>query len=251
MTPGRGPVPDLTVRELSVCSEGSWSFETSKLTWQPSWLAHRAEFDPFPAYAHDLDVVRAAAGSAAALVPPLWDVTLHVADREETARTNGHSTAWVNRDYEGDPRRPVDRSREGLILLGGKRVPPHPAMTRYLVAHEYGHNVAYMLCHLRGSNLHDDAIVNGYAALRGIPDSTHHGSGGRWHDSAHEIFACDFRVLVLGAETEFWPHPGTGRPEGTAGLREWWAQALADLAAARNGAAAAPEDAGDAGACGD
>jgi hypothetical protein len=227
-------VPDLIVRELAVCSEGSWGFEKSDLTWQPAWLAHRAEFDPFPCYPHDMDVIRASAASAAAHVPPLWDVALYVADREEISRTNGFSTAWVDRDYDEDGRSSV-RGHSGLIVLSGKRVQPHPAMSRYLVAHEYGHNVHYMLCHLRGKHLHDDAVIRDYAAVRGIPDSTHHGSGGRWHDSAHELVACDFRILVLGAETEFWPHPGIARPEEITGLREWWAQALADLARARSG----------------
>jgi hypothetical protein len=61
----------------------------------------------------------------------------------------------------------------------------------------------------------------------------HHGEGGTWHDSACEILACDFRILVTGMEAEFWPHPGIPRPEMVPALRDWWDAALARLADAR------------------
>ncbi len=120
----------------------------------------------------------------------------------------------------------------GLIVMSGKRQPPHPAMTRYLVAHEYGHNVEWMLERVRDSKtLHSGEVVAEYAKLRGLPDDAlHHGSGGRWHDSATEIFACDFRILVGQTETEHWPHPGIPHPvDVDADLAAWWAQSLDEM----------------------
>jgi hypothetical protein len=117
--------------------------------------------------------------------------------------------------------------RRGIIFLCGKRVPPHPAVTRYLVAHEYGHNVEYMLNIARGAqSAWDEALSIEYAQVRGLPDSTlHHGDGGNWHDSIHEIIACDFRILVCETEVEFWPHAGIARPEHVPALAAWWAEA--------------------------
>ncbi|MGI8334376.1 hypothetical protein ACRYCC_30870 [Actinomadura scrupuli] len=59
----------------------------------------------------------------------------------------------------------------------------------------------------------------------------HAGAGGTWYDGIHEIWACDFRILVCQVETEYWPHPGVPRPEEARGLAGWWS-AMADLSAA-------------------
>jgi len=58
----------------------------------------------------------------------------------------------------------------------------------------------------------------------------HHGSGGRWHDSAIEVFACDFPILAGDVETACWPpHPGLFCPEQVDGLAEWWTAAVEEL----------------------
>lgn len=100
-------------------------------------------------------------------------------------------------------------------------------MTRHLVGHELGHNVEYMLEDLGGNPVHQGVVVKDYAKLRGLPDtSLHHGEGGRWHDSAYEVFACDMRILACDLEPEYWPHPGVPHPHEVDGLLAWWSDAL-------------------------
>lgn len=226
-------MPEIVVRPLDIMTEAEWSFRTQEPRWQ-----HRPPygsggvFDPFPGYRHQLKTVEDTARWCESLVPPLWDVELYVADREEQGRSNGYSNLVQPSHYEGDEW--VKDNPIGLILLSGKRVPPHPAVTRYLVAHEYGHNVEWMLNQLRGAkNPQGDELIEAYAKVRELPDEAlHHGSGGRWHDSATEIFACDFRVLVCRAEAEYWPHPGVPEPGAVPGLAEWWKDATEQLRSA-------------------
>lgn len=224
-------MPGIRVHELRVADEGRWQFRDSLLTWCPvNRYGFTSTFDPFPAYAHDRRAAELAAAYVTGRCVPLWDVDLYLADREEVSRSNGHSNIHEGH-YEGGE---WVKHRSGMIMLGGKRIPPHPAMTRHLVGHEYGHNVAYMLNSLRDDVKHlgsTEGLERDYAKVRGLPEaSVHHGEGGSWHDSACEIMACDFRILLLGVETEFWPHPGIPRPEDVAGLMNWWADARGRLA---------------------
>jgi len=228
---------EIRVHELRVAEQGRWQFRDSALTWCPvKRYGFTSTFDPFPAYAHDRAATEAAAAHVQGCWPPLWDVDCYLADREENSRSNGHSNVHEGH-YEGGE---WVKFPAGMIMLGGKRVPPHPAMTRYLVGHEYGHNVAYMLNSLRDGVKHiasTDDLEREYAQVRGLPDgSVHHGEGGNWHDSACEIMACDFRILVCQVETEFWPHPGIPRPEDAGGVAGWWRAASARLDEARSAA---------------
>jgi hypothetical protein len=206
--------------------------EESRLSWRPDDYAPRAAFDPFPAYPHDDVTARDQAQAITEAVPPLWDVTCYLASHEPAARTNGYSAYWTGRTH-GDDGKPKPGPVHGYMVLGAKRIMPHPAMTRYLVAHEYGHNVEWMLNIARGADrIYDDTMVREYARIRRL-SGDHHGTGGRWHDSPTEILACDFRILILQAETEFWPHPGIPRPETIPELRRWWTAQLDILAEAR------------------
>lgn len=222
---------EIVIRELNVMTDAGWSFNDSMPVWRHGRLGSSGRFDPFPAYPHDVAVVREMAERVQRICPPRWDVELYVADREELGRSNGYSNAHEDGHYD-DNDHWVRDAPSGLIMLSGKRVPPHPAMTRYLVAHEYGHNVEWMLNDARGERLQGDAVVTEYAKMRGMSTPVHHGSGGRWHDSAAEVFACDFRILVCDVEEEFWPHPGVPHPRElpqTGDLIAWWAKAQEGL----------------------
>lgn len=202
----------------------AWGFRDPGPTFRPKvegakWYAFSIQYDPFPAYPHDIELARQVARQVEQEFPPLWDVHLYVGDREDFSRTNGCSNSEGMYDY--DTREYVGHI--GFIFLGGKRVPPHPAMTKHLVAHEYGHNVQWMLAHEAGhSDTHTMDFLRVYAEMRGLDEDTlHFGDGGRWHDAVGEIFACDFRIAVCGLGLDYWPHMGIKRPEETHAI-EWW-----------------------------
>ncbi len=219
-------MPDVTIHELDVMREANWSFRRSEPVVHRAPYSSSGAFDPFPAYAHERRPVADAVAHVIERCPPLWNVDIFLADREEAGRSNGYSDIAEPQHYDEADGCWVRDTPAGLIMMSGKRVPPHPAMSRYLVAHEYGHHVEWFLEHARGHRLRSGAIVAGYAKMRGLA-SVHHGSGGRWHDSVDEVFACDFRIVVCDVETEFWPHPGIPRPEDCrAPVRDWWADAL-------------------------
>ena len=117
------------------------------------------------------------------------------------------------------------RSATGVIVISGKRIPIMPAMTRYLVSHEYGHLVETALVKAKRLD------INEYAKMRGCDSRNTEFYGGRtWHKAFGEIFANDFRIIVCDREPEFWPHP-VCHPSSDKALIEWWiAQAEKPLA---------------------
>jgi len=226
---------DIHVRELDLASEGRWSFADSKLRWHLGGIGMATEFDPFPAYRHDMLVVKSEARRVTEICPPIWDIKLLVANRESVGRTNATSSMSWDGHYNDDDEWIKDPP-VGLIIMSGKRTPPHPAVTRHLVAHEYGHHIEYMLEHLAGSkSTSAGTVVKEYAKLRGLDTSTlHHGDGGTWHNAAAEIFACDFRIVVCHAEPDFWPHEGVPRPTRLPfPVVDWWDDAVGRLRAER------------------
>lgn len=222
-------MPKIIVRELDLATAGQWTFADSKLRWQHRRYGTGAEFDPFPAYRHDVRVVRDTIRDVTEFCQPIWDIDLLVANREVAGRTNAFSHLNQSGHYEADEW--VKDAPTGLIMMSGKRIPPHPAMARHLVAHEYGHHVEWMLETLTGSKkIYSGDVIREYAELRGLPDSAiHHGEGGTWHNAASEVFACDFRLICCDIEVEYWPHPGVPHPLHDVGimtaLENWWALA--------------------------
>lgn len=222
----------IAIHELDVPADAVWRFHDSAPTWQHRHHGSMATFDPFPAYPHRRADVDEAAAHVEQVCPPLWDVELYIANREEVGRSNGFSSLREGGHYEGSEW--VKDPPTGLIMLSGKRVPPHPAVTRYLVAHEYGHNVEWMLNLSRGAkHVQDETLIREYARLRLVgadPDDPNqvilHGTGGVWHQAVTELFACDFRLLACEVEPDYWPHPRIPRPDSIPGLAEWWHEAL-------------------------
>lgn len=184
--------------------------------------------DPFPGYAHDMALVEDTIG----IVRRAWDlpddVSLLIATMpyEEVGRTNG----WTQHDwkYYGDDGEPLGENRLYIpsIGLSGKRIPPHPAMTRYLVAHEYGHVACGWIAAREGAKAGSTSeIEKEYRRIRELPSDRMYG-GRTWHEDAGEVMANDFRILICNIEPEFWPHPGIDRPDGPLEfvLRDWWEQ---------------------------
>jgi hypothetical protein len=223
-------------------SDVQWPFASKPhVLTRPQFSYPRAiEVDPFPAYPHDAEVTAATAERAMASFPIRFLVTLYILPHEMPGRTNGHAnqnTLYKECDCAkcrataAKENRPL-RAKDGFepwIVMPAKRIPPHPAMTRYLVAHEYGHIVQKWMELQRG--MKDEATTEldrEYMALR--PASHKEYGGGRWHGNIGELFANDFRILVTGVESEFWPHPGFPRPEEVPAVCEFWRAAVQQFA---------------------
>ena len=199
---------------------------------------HGESVDPYPCYAHDAALVHHEAEVTAAVFPLPADVHICIFDREGPSRTNGFTRIGTFYNHGGSVKK-----WEATIVLYGKRIPPHPALTRYLVSHEYGHAVAEHLRRVVGTpcecgnpdcsrNYDESKLYREYEKLRAFKSPEFYG-GGTWHASVSELFANDFRIIVAGSETEFWPHPGFPRPEELPAVREFWeSQTKAALAAA-------------------
>lgn len=177
--------------------------------------SHQEHVDPYPAYSHDVELVHREARRVIRALPIGVPVLISVLAVEGLDRVNGHCR--IDYDYKGEKPHPWAAS----IVLWGKRIPIHPAMTRYLVAHEYGHAVEKYIATLRGETGDSQKLRAEYGRLRGCRRQKYYG-GGTWHASPGELFANDFRILVAGAEPEFWPHPGFQRPERVAAVRAFW-----------------------------
>lgn len=216
----------MTVRVIEV-RELDWSFDDAPPAWRTTSQIKNygtaEKVDPTPCYTHDLELVRAEAGHVHGVFPIGVPVTIHVAPWESLGRTNGWASQEWN--YYAGPKRD-QKVWEVAIALSGKRIPPHPAMTRYLVAHEYGHAVDDWLCHVRG--LQPNGLDDEYRKLRNLSKAAYRYGPGRWHSNVGELIANDFRILVAKREREFWPHPGLERPERLPAIRKFWRDAVGD-----------------------
>lgn len=151
--------------------------------------------DPFPGYAHNRKLVEETLARVEAIFPVKLLPYLFILHHEETSRINGHTSRFY---YEGEYGYPY-------IVLSGKRIPPHPAMTRYLVSHEYGHVLRWVIERGMGFKADSNELYEMYAELRQMTPPSHYGAR-TWHRAVGEVFANDFRVILCGIECEFWPH---------------------------------------------
>jgi hypothetical protein len=201
-----------------------WRFENAAPQVDFEHFGHGSvTVDPFPCYAHDISRVRNCADLVTKAFPITWPVTFYVLSNEVTGRTNafaqGNAFDYnVKQDIDGEPEHYI---RAPYIVMSGKRIPIMPSMTRYLVAHEYGHIVEDWIAKQRKQR--DSELLADYAKLRGIGFPKSYG-GGTWHATPGEIFANDFRILITKQETEFWPHP-CARPEDSLAVIGWWEKA--------------------------
>lgn len=196
--------------EVFLARDVKWQYEHEHPFYQIT--PHSYEWvDPMPAYAHSAHVVHGTLEHCKTVFPPVTDMTVAVISHESRGRTNG----WSSKDYYGD------KPWHAVVCLSAKRIPIHPAMSRYVTAHEYGHHVHWWLEHLRG--LEENEMYDEYAKIRNVRNIP--GTPGQWHKAVGEVFACDFRILLAGVELEYWPHPGIERPDSLATdhpVRQFW-----------------------------
>jgi hypothetical protein len=177
-----------------------------------------AKFDPFPCYTHPKDLVVKTVEHVEKCFPIGFRTFYHVFPYECIGRTNGQaSTDTVT--YASDDQ---GATWVGEVQLHGKRIPLHPAMTRYLVAHEYGHIVDNWINWCMKKQF--DALDKDYARMRNIPDSIGYG-GRKWHNNVGEVIANDFRILCTNTEVEFWPHD-CKHPLEDDNAKNWWYEAM-------------------------
>lgn len=173
------------------------------------------EVDPFPGYEHDTTRVSNLLAMAGEAFPIGFRVDAYVTTYEGVSRRNGET-------------RMVPGAKAGSVamalILWGKRQMIHPAMTRYLVAHEYGHAVEHWLT---AEGQIGRYFLDEYAALRGLKAYFAGPTGGKYHRAVEEIFANDFRVVITEQETEFWPHPYPP-PSEVPVIVEWWKRRQAE-----------------------
>jgi hypothetical protein len=183
--------------------------------------------DPAPCYHHDVALVKAKLVELRRVAPLPLPLTVYLLSHEETSRCNG---AYTDDYVYGDDKTQVEIGGKkrypptGWIVLSGKRIPIMPAMTRYLIAHEYGHAVEHWLGKVR----HGEDRMNTWYRKHVRPEAEHGYGCGRWHKNIGEVFANDFRILVAKAEPEFWPHPYP-RPEKSPKVRAFWRKVAKEL----------------------
>lgn len=174
--------------------------------------------DPFPCYAHSPDLVRRTTNVLDQVMPLDGRTDVYLPAWEATGRTNGHASPMSNWDKE-------DTEFGAMIVLSGKRIPLHPAMTRYLVSHEYGHVVQFWVEQTHKLKNLCSAYVKDIRCYKQHPDSY---GGKTWHASPGEIFANDFRIAACEIETEFWPHEGFVHPSDMPVVNQFWRLAVMD-----------------------
>ena len=188
-----------------------------------TWGVH-AKFDPFPCYSHDINLVTETAKKVEARFPIRFDTFYFLFPFEPVSRTNGQASTNTVKYAERDT---GDKGTwEGVIHLYGKRIPLHPAMTRYLVCHEYGHIVDSWICNRR--HLNDSGMDEEYAKMRGIDNNQKYG-GRKWHTNIGEIIANDFRIAVCNVESEFWPHE-VAHPKDCPQVHDFWYRMMLEYA---------------------
>jgi hypothetical protein len=198
------------------------------------------KIDPYPCYPHELERVEITLNHCIDVFPlngigkfGLWLLCHDFTDRingitfEDTIYRREDGSEWEELipHYDGSGEQRVFRGQSVSIVLAAKRIPIMPAMTRYLVPHEYGHAVFNYVARRMGYKDHEKSkLEEAYMEVRGVSDFQKKYRGGFWHLSPGEIIANDFRVLFTKQEMEFWPHscplPAWSQPEGL-----WWKQA--------------------------
>ncbi len=197
--------------------------------------------DPYPAYPHDLEHVERTLGHCMDVFPlkvakfGLWVLSHDLIDRvngvtfEDALYEREDGSDWEETipHYDGSGEMRTFRGQALSIALAAKRIPIHPAMTRYLVSHEYGHAAFYVVARTLGyKDSERDKLEENYMELRGIEDYAKKYRGGDWHRNPGEIIANDFRILFTKQEMEYYPHDCPLPSWGDKPLAGWWISAL-------------------------
>lgn len=211
-------------------------------------LKRAIDVDPYPGYTHNLDIVRGVLDRCMATVALRHAFKLYLLPNEFVGRNNG--ITYEDSIYEaddgsklefevkcdcGDPTCTIVRKLNGqghTIVLCGKRIPPMPSMTRYLVAHEFGHCTFNRIRRTNKIGERNERQLEAkYMEARGLPGYETYTGVRRWHQLVSEIVANDFRIVMLGVEPDFWPHDQP-HPHDVPAIAMWWEDNIARANAA-------------------
>lgn len=209
---------------------GSGSYKSSLYVHpRPCYRADAGVVEQLVAECVDRFPLRGAASAELYLLPHDFQDGFNGITMEDTVWKRPDGSSWEEDFPHRNGGEPVKRSggQAHCIIIAGKAIPHHPAMLRYLVAHEYGHAVFNHLVPRLGYHQNERGeLERTYMALRGVADVSDVYTAGQWHRSPGEIIANDFRVLVMGREREFWPHPGVPEANADSAIVAWWRKAF-------------------------
>lgn len=201
--------PMYSVTELK---EPEWEFHKKEAHYRVGeGYGTVIEVDPFPCYTHNKNLVISRLNSYPIQIP----VDVYILHHEPLSRTNGFTGVQYNF---------ADSTQKHYIVLSGKRTPIPYMMTRYLVAHEYGHVMQNLISEKRN----DDNWFLEYAKNREVDIGEHYAKAGSWHNSPKEIFADDHRIMMAGVQSEFWPHDKVQHPRKNAYAKFFWGDRIFD-----------------------
>lgn len=211
-----------------------WPFERQpQVELRTKFSRYLEQVDPWPAYAHNRYELETMINHVEEIFPlpepfrPQWFVLPFDGEPRANGSANRRFDYYSKRADKLKKERdtvgivPANMTEWGaFIILYGKRTPIHPAMTRFVAAHEYGHVVDYYIERMMGMEPDRELGDKEYAKLRNMKNDQSYGAHG-WHKNIGEIIADDFRILLAEVEEEHWPH-NVSRPVQGTELHEWW-----------------------------
>lgn len=203
-------------------SDLSWAFNSEKphISLSLPDIHFYEQLDPFPCYSHQKELLLKEIEYVENKVPLPYKPEWMILPFESFCRTNGQATdnkKWLE-DGKTLPR--------PYITIFGKRIPIMPAMTRYLICHEYCHVIHMNLAHIFNMDYNEFGTM--YAQKVRKMDSFEKYGALRWHNNEREILANDLRILIFDRENEFWPHD-VQHPSKRPDIKEWWEETLKKL----------------------
>lgn len=164
------------------------------------------KIDPFPCTSHNMEIIKKEVEVVERHFPIGSLLQWIIIPHEFISRSN----AYASYEEIWRDERKEKNKLDAWIVFCGKRTNIHPAMTKFLVSHEYGHQVDYWITHcmMEEEKSNDrDIFRKKWAEVRGIEWSNDEGYGaGRYHNSITEMIADEFRVVVMDRDTDFWQH---------------------------------------------
>lgn len=211
----KNTIKTLTYKDLN------WDFDTGpeyNLKTDNAKYFRSIKVDPYPCYPHDENIIKELNKRMEDQYPIDYHIFCFILSHEGLGRTNGFADKnCIYNDWTPNP-------FDGIIVMHGKRIPLHPAMTRYLFTHEAGHCYDYYICNKL--KLQDSGLDKEYAAFREIEYCETYGEP-NWAKNTGEVIANDIRVALFDEEYEFWPHPFS-HPEdfGITKIKDYWVSKL-------------------------